>query len=112
MPVFLVPMLIDEVDALICTKPNSTAGPFYNAWEYLEARPRTAKPQLDEEGNLIWVTRGKGRPFPGGERGYVFADVGQYGKIQFIFNNQLQTRLIATPEREGQYNLRVIYLLG
>ena len=30
MPVFLVPMLIDEVDALICTKPNSTAGPFYN----------------------------------------------------------------------------------
>ena len=47
----------------------------------------TAKPKLDDDGNLFWVTRGKGWPFPGTERGYVFADVGQYGKVQFLFNN-------------------------
>jgi hypothetical protein len=87
MIVFLVPTLVEEADAIITAKATSTAGPFSNVLGYLEEGLWTAKPKLDNEGNLFWVTRGKGWPFPGTERGYVFADVGQYGKVQFLFNN-------------------------
>jgi hypothetical protein len=92
MMVFLVPGLIEEADAITSGIATSTAGPFSNVKWILEEGNWTFTPKLDEKGNLVWETRGKGWPLSGTERGYVFADVGQHGKVQFLFNNPASGR--------------------
>jgi len=87
MMVVLVPMLIDEADAITSGIATSTAGPFSNVGWSLQAGYWTYTPQLDKDGNLIWETRGTGWPFPGDERGFVYATVGKYDKVFFYFNN-------------------------
>ena len=85
--VFLVPALIEEADAITSGIATSTAGPFSNVGWSLQAGYWTYTPQLDKDGNLIWQTRGAGWPFPGDERGFVYATVGKYDRVFFYFNN-------------------------
>ena len=78
---FLVPALIEEVDAIVKGKATSTAGPFSNIRWHLDHGLWTITPRVDASGNLIWETRGKGWPWPGHEDGTIWANVGGANRI-------------------------------
>lgn len=85
MMVFLVPSLIEEAHARITATATSTVGDFSNVKGVMEFGEFTQGPETT--GNVIrWVTESKGGII-GIEEGHVEADIENYGKVKFFFEN-------------------------
>jgi len=94
MLLFLTPNLVIEAQARFDANAVSSAGPFSNVEGKMEPDSGhfVTKPYLYNYGYSInWVTTGGGIA-TGDEKGTVEANVGNYGKVTFSFNNPISGR--------------------